>query len=56
MVDKRQTTVREVKELIAANHHAVLSVTLCFEPIKNIGRPVRSCLEMEEGWDAGDIG
>lgn len=41
MVDKRQTTVGEVKELMAASHCVVLSVTLCLEPIENIGRLVR---------------
>lgn len=41
MVDKGQTTLGEVKELMAACHHAVLDVPLYLEPIENIGRPVR---------------
>lgn len=41
MVDKEQTTLGEVKELMAARHHAVLDVPLYLESIENIGRPVR---------------
>lgn len=41
MVDKGQTILGEVKELMAACHRVVLDVPLYLEPIENIGRPVR---------------